>query len=120
MCKCCVTPQHYQTPALTVPAHRKAAVITAAKRFFSKPPDSNQDHGQAAAPSPDQDQNVYEEANADQESNVAEIRKARTSSEEKVLTLRQLLLRRGLALLVMVFILAVGVVASELLVRYLK
>lgn len=38
----------------------------------------------------------------------------------KELTLRQLLLRRGLALLVMVLILAVGVVASELLVRYLK
>lgn len=99
---------------------RKAKVIIAAKMLFSKLPDSNQDNGRVTAPSPDEEGNVYEEANIDQESNIAEIRKDKSSPVEKVLTLRQLLLRRGLALLVMVFILAVGIVASELLVRYLK
>lgn len=88
--------------------------------FFSKLPGSDQDHDHVAAPSPGEGENVYEEANVDQESNIAEMKKDTTSPAEKVLTLRQLLLRRGLALLVMVLILAVGIVASELLVRYLR
>lgn len=90
------------------------------QRLFSKLPDSYQNHGQVAAPSPDEEGNIYEEPNVDQESNFSEIKKDKTSPVGKVLTLRQLLLRRGLALLVMVLILAVGIVASELLVRYLK
>lgn len=90
------------------------------QRFFSKLPDSYQNHGQVAAPSPDEEGNIYEEPNVDQESNISEIKKDKTSPVGKVLTLRQLLLRRGLALLVMVLILAAGIVASELLVRYLK
>lgn len=90
------------------------------QRLFSKLPDSYQNHGQVAAPSPDEEGNIYEEPNVDQESNISEIKKDKTSPVGKVLTLRQLLLRRGLALLVMVLILAVGIVASELLVRYLK
>lgn len=90
------------------------------QRFFSKLPDSHQNHGQVAAPSPDEEGNIYEEPNVDQESNISEIKKDKTSPLGKVLTLRQLLLRRGLALLVMVLILAVGIVVSELLVRYLK
>lgn len=90
------------------------------QRLFSKLPDPYQNHGQVAAPSPDEEGNIYEEPNVDQESNISEIKKDKTSPVGKVLTLRQLLLRRGLALLVMVLILAVGIVASELLVRYLK
>lgn len=90
------------------------------QRLFSKLPDSYQNHGQVAAPSLDEEGNIYEEPNVDQESNISEIKKDKTSPVGKVLTLRQLLLRRGLALLVMVLILAVGIVASELLVRYLK
>lgn len=93
---------------------------TCDQRLFSKLPDSYQNHGQVAAPSPDEEGNIYEEPNVDQESNISEIKKDKTSPVEKVLTLRQLLLRRGLALLVMVLILAVGIVANELLVRYLK
>lgn len=85
-----------------------------------KSADSHQNHGQVAAPSPDEEGNIYEEPNVDQESYISEIKKDKTSPVGKVLTLRQLLLRRGLALLVMVLILAVGIVVSELLVRYLK
>ena len=87
-------------------------------KVLSKPPDSNQNQYQVSATASSGE--IAEVDHAYQEAHIADQNKSTTTTVGNVLSITQLVLRRGLILLLMVIILVAGIIADIFLTRLLK
>lgn len=87
--------------------------------FFLKPLDSNQNQ-EPNSTAASTWENAGEPTTCSMEAHILDLNTSTTTTVGDVLSVTQLVIRRGLALLVMVVILVAGVVLSDFLVKLLK
>ena len=94
------------------------SILSVLKVLSLKPPDSNQIQSQVSTTSSSCES--AEEDHTHQEVHPPDQNKSTTTTVGEVLSITQLVLRRGLTLLLMVVILVAGIIASNFLTRLLK